>query len=552
MKKSLLTILSLAVGTTVVAQQTPSPSWTISQNASFSITSAGIRFMDAVDASTVWLVGYDGTAPALNYNWWSKTTNGGTSYTSGNILPDTNTYVLANLEGIDGNTAWVSSYEKAGGNKGSVFKTINGGANWVNMNSAAMYTNTASFLNIVSFLTPSIGITMGDPNAGAGNEFEIWRTTNAGTTWSAVPGANIPNPLAGEFGIVNRYCKQGTSNYWFGTNKNRMFRSTDAGITWSVTALTSTVGGGAALGMNDMAFTNANYGLASAYYGPAGSGTLVLYNTTDGGATWNEIPAVDPNFGRNDFCPIPGTSWYASAGAGAGNNIISFSSDNGVNWNSWGGANIQYLTVDFVSSSVGWAGSFSSPTLVTQDGVYKYNGANLFQPVAANAVFSMTTTGCTSVAINVNNTSAGAPVPNYTWSSSPAAGISNTAAVNPSITFTSAGVYTISLAANNGSATSTTSHTITITACGVGIAEHILFDQNIVLYPNPASDKINIEAANLSSYTYKITNLLGKVVLTEEVNNRATSIDISGINKGIYFLSVESNGQNATRKIIIQ
>ena len=53
MKKTLLTILSLATIGTAVAQQVVSPSWTIAQNASFSLTSAGVRFLDAVDINNV-------------------------------------------------------------------------------------------------------------------------------------------------------------------------------------------------------------------------------------------------------------------------------------------------------------------------------------------------------------------------------------------------------------------------------------------------------------------------------------------------------------------
>ena len=55
MKKTLLTTLGLACMTAAIAQQVPSPSWTITQNASFSITSAGIKFIDAVDINTVWV-----------------------------------------------------------------------------------------------------------------------------------------------------------------------------------------------------------------------------------------------------------------------------------------------------------------------------------------------------------------------------------------------------------------------------------------------------------------------------------------------------------------
>ncbi len=387
MKKNLLSILGVALTVGAVAQQTPSPFWTTTLNTNFSNLAAGVVYLDAVDASNVWMIGNDGLAPGKFINQFSRTTNGGTSFTSGTIYADTNTYVVANMEGINGTTAWVSSYLKGPQTQGAIHQTTNGGVTWTNMTAANMYTNTsASFCNIVSFLTPSVGMTMGDPVAG---EFEIWLTSNGGTNWTQVPGANIPNPLAGEFGLVNVYEKNGTSNYWFGTNRNRIYRSTDAGLTWSVSAaFTSTIG--AATGVQDIAFTDALNGICTVFFGPSGSATMTLWRTTDGGVTWTNIPTIDPSFGRSDICGIPGSGWFASSGSAQLNNIISYSTDGGITWNSWGGSNIQYITVDFVSNSVGYAGSFSSQVNPAIGGGWKYSGpllgvtASNFAPLAMN------------------------------------------------------------------------------------------------------------------------------------------------------------------------
>jgi photosystem II stability/assembly factor-like uncharacterized protein len=553
MKKNLFTLLFAVSMVAAIAQPMPSPNWNIIQNASFSITSAGVRYMDAVDPNTVWLTGYDGFATNRNYNWFSKTTDGGNSYTSGNVFADTNTYRIGNIEGIDGNTAWVSAFLKPSGDKGSIFKTTDGGATWIDMASPTMYTvSGGSFVNFVTFLTPSVGLVQGDPiNMGGSMEFEMYRTIDGGATWSVVPGDNIPNPLAGEYGTINVYTKQGNNNFWFGTNKNRIYRSTDAGVTWSVSALPTNTMGAARL-VDDLAFVDANNGLVSAYWGPAGATTLTLYQTTDGGATWVQIPNIDPNFGRNDFCSIEGTSWYASCGNGAGNQVISFSSDFGVTWNSWGGSGIGYLAMDFVNPSTGWVGSFSSQTLATQGGIYKYSGPSLFIPAAANANFSISPAACNGVAMTVTNSSTGAPLPTYTWSSNPAASISNSNAINPNFTFSVNQNYTITLSANNGGTTSTTSKTVEVTTC-VGINENTFVGRDINVFPNPSSDKINIEIAGLDLYQYQVTDLLGKVVLKDTVANQdRITLDVSNLNKGIYLLVIESNGQKATRKLVVE
>jgi hypothetical protein len=188
MKKQLLSIFSALMVGSVMAQ-VPSTSLT-NQDATFpnpfSVTNPGIKFLDAVDANVVWAIGYDAAAPARNYNWYARSINGGTSFNSGNVFADTSTYQIANMEGIDANTAWVSSFMKATQGSGAIHRTTNGGATWVNMTAAGMFTNSTAFTNIVSFFTPSIGITQGDPVNG---EFEIWRTTDGGNTWSMVPGA---------------------------------------------------------------------------------------------------------------------------------------------------------------------------------------------------------------------------------------------------------------------------------------------------------------------------------------------------------------------------
>lgn len=374
MKKSLLTILSSAFAISAFSQMVPSASWSTIQNSSFTVAAAGTRFLDATSANDIWVIGYDGFAPNRNYNWFSLSNNGGNTFSTGEVFPgDTSTYILANLDGVDGTTAWVSYYMKAGQNMGGVHATTNSGATWTNMTPAGAYTNAASFANIVAFVTPSVGITMGDP---VGGEFEIWRTANAGTSWNKIPGASIPNPVSGEYGLVNIYTKYGANDIWFGTNKNRVYHSSDAGLTWSVsTTMTSSIG--AALGVDDIAFSSPTNGLATVYFGPSGSGTLTLWSTTNGGATWSQIPSVDPNFGRNDMCAIPGTSWYASGGAASTNTVISYSTDQGVTWNSWGGSGIQYLTVDFVSNADGWAGSFSSQVIIGTEGIYKFSGLPL-------------------------------------------------------------------------------------------------------------------------------------------------------------------------------
>jgi hypothetical protein len=361
MKKHLL-IAMTACTITALSQVVYSPFWP-TQNSNFADTAWGIRAMDAVDANVVWAIGKNGWAPKNNCVEFTRTINGGALYTSGYIFPDTNTYYPCSIEGIDGNTAWVTSILNGTLNKGAIHITTNGGASWTNMTAANMFTSTVAFADFTCFLSPTIGITVGDP---VGGEFEIHRTTNGGTTWSQISGTSIPNPLSGEYGCWDVYEKFGSNNIWFGTNKGRVFYSTDGGQTWSASS---------SIGTNwqvtRLAFRDANNGLMLAY----NTGTIGLCKTSNGGATWSIVP-VTPNLGQAGICAIPGTTWYASCGYTNPSHLISYSTDDGTSWNTWGGSKVQYLDIDFVSNTVGFAGGFSgSPSTV--NGMFKYTGAPL-------------------------------------------------------------------------------------------------------------------------------------------------------------------------------
>jgi hypothetical protein len=182
----------------------------------------------------------------------------------------------------------------------------------------------------------------------------------------------------------------------------------------------------------------------------------------------------------------------------------------------------------------------------------EYNVVFVSGATNANAIFAVNANACTNAAITVTNNSTGSPTPTYTWSTSPAAIISNSAAANPSITFSTNGTYTVSLVATNAGTTSTATHTVVAAVCS-GIPVNNLMSENISLYPNPAKDKINIEVTLLTSYNYQMTDLLGKIIISGNVNNKeSAAVDISNINKGIYFLTIECKDQKATKKIIIE
>lgn len=74
---------------------------------------------------------------------------------------------------------------------------------------------------------------------------------------------------------------------------------------------------------------------------------------------------------------------------------------------------------------------------------------------------------CTNAAAAFTDASTGGPVSSWAWSVTPSAGVTiNTAtSQNPTITFTSANTYTVTMAATNTVNTSTVSHVVTVSSC---------------------------------------------------------------------------------------
>ena len=354
MKKQLLIISTLFVAVAANAQ------WT-NQATGYTAVSRGVRDVCSVDANNVWICAYDGTATKAKVQDFSKTTDGGTTWTPGKITTANANYEWSNISAISGTTAWGCFYDGVGGG-GGVYKTTDGGATWSLQ--TVGYT-TASFPDIVHFWNANNGVTIGDP---AGGYFEIYTTTNGGTSWTRTSTANIPVPLANEYGIVNVFNVQGNT-IWFGTTAGRCYKSTDKGMTWSVSVVSTT----ATDMVSDVAFRTPMEGIACTY--DQGGTIFSPYMTSDGGATWTFLSVSSGTFFGADLEVIPNSSAYVSTGANTTVSIgSSYSVDGGINWVLIDTA-IQRTAQGWVDGSTGWCGGFN--TSATADGIFKYSGASL-------------------------------------------------------------------------------------------------------------------------------------------------------------------------------
>jgi len=150
----------------------------------------------------------------------------------------------------------------------------------------------------------------------------------------------------------------------------------------------------------------------------------------------------------------------------------------------------------------------------------------------------------------------GAGANSYTWSIAPTSFVqfnSGTTVLNFSATISSSTTvsqYTVTLRAKNASGTTSVTQTIDIDYC-VGLSESIL--QNALgVFPNPAHDVVTVKVNNSKGFSLKVTNVLGSVVVDKTSQQESVNLDLSAQPRGVYFLTVVSNGEKATRKIIVE
>ncbi len=84
-----------------------------------------------------------------------------------------------------------------------------------------------------------------------------------------------------------------------------------------------------------------------------------------------------------------------------------------------------------------------------------------------------------------------------------------------------------------------------------GINEFNKNEQSLLVYPNPANDKIMVHSAQGVLNEVSIIDLLGKEQLLIKSKEMQTEIDITALKAGVYFVSVIKNGNSITQKLII-
>ena len=401
----------------------PSNSKWIEQNTSFSAI-RGVADISIVNENTAWIITLEQRENQLYERTRdiAVTTNGGETWIPHYM--DIGGYVPASISAVSATKAWIAAYHEID-DGGAIFYTSDGGQTWIRQANTT-FSNDNSFANVIHMFNENEGFCQGDPING---RFEIYTTQDGGTTWNLK--TNTPAALANEYGWEGRVTAHG-NNAWFGTNRGRVFRTTDKGKTWKAYQTP-------AVDVTSISFADADNGIVLCDC----ANNWKLLTTNDGGENWQAISTQAGAF--SEVAAVPGTPGMYIGIRNDNQTLYSYYRIN--SGNSWLRIDqgVFYTTVKMYDKNTGWAGGFNT---------IGENGGGI-----------------------------------YKWDE-------NT----------------------------------------VGFTPIFITEEKVKIYPNPASTIIYM--VNAEGTRYEIIDLMGRIILAGKQNETEKLIDISGLQKGCFFIRI--------------
>ena len=86
----------------------------------------------------------------------------------------------------------------------------------------------------------------------------------------------------------------------------------------------------------------------------------------------------------------------------------------------------------------------------------------------------------------------------------------------------------------------------------VGIDEEGINNLNLTAYPNPTNGLLNVRYTSNTPVQFDVINMLGENVFSQNTNNtKNSSIDVSNLNKGLYFLQMVTDSKTTSLKFTL-
>jgi len=312
-------------------------------NAQQSGTTASLHGLSIVDARVVWASGTGGT--------FVRTIDGGETWQAG-AVPGGEKLDFRDVYAVDAGTAYLMSI--GNGDESRIYKTTDAGKTW-----SLQYTEQKpkAFLDCMAFWSATRGIVVGDAVDGRA---ELLTTSDGGAHWTPVPSESVPPAKAGEGSPASGTCiathseKKGTREIrhaWFVTeNASRVFHTADAGRTW-MTVSEAPLVTGLNQGVFSIAVADANRLVIVG--GDYDHPQLLKPNSAysdDGGGTWKESSRRPAGY-RWCVAIVPDTAGPTAFAVGPTG--MDYSIDGGKNWGRMN--EVEANTVAFADAHHGWA-----------------------------------------------------------------------------------------------------------------------------------------------------------------------------------------------------
>lgn len=304
--------------------------------------SVRLRGVSAVSSTVAWASGMGGT--------YLRTTDGGKTWRAG-IVPGAEGLDFRDVDAFDADTAYLLSIGE--GEKSKIYKTTDGGLHW-----SLQFQNrrAGAFFDCMAFWDRMRGVAVSDPVDG---RFIVVKTEDGGGTWKETDALRMPLAQTGEGAFAaSGTCVtvEGASNVWFGTggpSGGRVFRSSDGGRSWNVSA--APLAKGKSAGVFSLMFLDAQHGVAvGGDYTKEQTAEGNAAVTSDGGATWQAVGDRRPNGYRSCVAMMRGTRRRSPAAGGTsgteylvavGPSGTDYSGDGGRTWTALGARGFDSVSV---------------------------------------------------------------------------------------------------------------------------------------------------------------------------------------------------------------
>ncbi len=348
-----------------------------------------------------------------------------------------------------------------------------------------------------------------DSNIYASPSSGLYRSVDNGNNWFPT---NLPLNVNTKAIICN------DSNIFVGSLNHGIYKSTNYGISW--TQINN--------GLTDTMVTSLAVSGTTIFAGTYSNG---IFLSTNNGANW--IPSNNgisnpyiKSLAVHDSVIYAGTSWWDGG--------VFYSTNNGTNWTL---INIGLPAEDIRAIAIIGTNVFAG---YVNRGVYLSinNSPNWVQ--VNNGLSADTSIGCFHV--NGSYLFAGTGLGVYLTTDNGNNWLPfNTGYINSVEALASNDTYVFAATGGNGVWRRPLKDIVGVKETSKNI--------NFTVYPNPATNTLNIESSTKFSQLL-ISDVLGNVVIRQQIYNHAVSVDVSGLGKGIYFVKMVSENGFVVKKFL--